>query len=235
MTALPDGHGGPHVFVDDLERPQLTDDDRHHLERVLRVRAGDPLTVSDGAGRWRAARFGGQVEPDGPVHVVAAPEPPIRIAFALTKGGRPELVVQKLTELGADVIAPMTTERAVVRWDPARSERNTDRLRRIAREAAMQCRRVRLPEVAPLTTFAAAAARDGATLLDRGGAPPSLRHGWVLVGPEGGWSDGERRLDLPRMALAETVLRAETAAVAAAAVLGALRARLCAELPVSTD
>ena len=53
------GRGGaPHVFVDDLDAPRLSDDDRHHLGRALRLRPGDPLTLSDGRGRWRWARFG---------------------------------------------------------------------------------------------------------------------------------------------------------------------------------
>ena len=48
------GRGGaPHVFVDDLDAPTLADDDRHHLGRALRLRVGDPLTLTDGRGRWR--------------------------------------------------------------------------------------------------------------------------------------------------------------------------------------
>ncbi len=67
----PDGRDGPHLFVDDLEAPQITDDDRHHLA-VLRVRNGDSITVSDGVGRWRRARFGPSVDPVGEVTLVRA-------------------------------------------------------------------------------------------------------------------------------------------------------------------
>ena len=56
-----------HVFVVDVESPELAPDDRHHLERVLRLRPGDELTVADGAGRWRHCRFGRVVEPTGDV------------------------------------------------------------------------------------------------------------------------------------------------------------------------
>ena len=71
--AGPTGRGGPHAFVDDLDRPVLTPGDEHHLARVLRLRPGDPLTVSDGRGAWRPARFGAPPEPDGPI--VAVPQP----------------------------------------------------------------------------------------------------------------------------------------------------------------
>ena len=69
------------------------------------------------------------------------------MAFAPVKGERPEWVVQKLTELGIDRIVPLFSERSVVRWSGARGQATVERLRRVAREAAAQCRRVWLPEV----------------------------------------------------------------------------------------
>jgi 16S rRNA (uracil1498-N3)-methyltransferase len=71
-----------HAFVDDLEAPVLDPADRHHLERVLRLGAGDGLTVSDGAGAWRVCRFGPSIEPDGAVHHLPPPEPPLTVCFA---------------------------------------------------------------------------------------------------------------------------------------------------------
>lgn len=220
---LPSGRGGPHVFVADLDAPALTDADRHHLERVLRARPGDPLTVSDGQGRWRPCTYGAEIQPAGDVVSVAAEQPAITVAFALTKGERPELAVQKLTELGVDRIVPFTAGRSVVRWDAARAARHVERLRRVAREAAMQCRRVRLPDVAGAAGFDDVAALPGAVLAERDGPPPDLARPTVLVGPEGGWDSAELARDLPTMGLAPTVLRAETAAIAAGAVLVALR------------
>lgn len=222
----PAGRPGPLVFVADVERPVLDDADRHHLARVLRLRPGDPLTVADGAGRWRPCRFAGEPEPDGEVEVDERPAPPITVAFAPVKGDRPEWVVQKLTELGADRVVPFLAARSVVRWEGDRAARQVERLRRVAREAAMQCHRAWLPEVADLATFADVAALAGAAMADRGGGPPSLHRPVVLVGPEGGWSDDERAARLPAVGLGPHVLRAETAAVAAAGVLGALRAGL---------
>jgi 16S rRNA (uracil1498-N3)-methyltransferase len=223
--AAPDGSGGPHVFVQDLAAPELGDDDAHHLT-VLRVRAGDQITVSDGAGRWLAARFGATIEPLGEITLVARPAPAITMVFAPVKGDRPEWVVQKLTELGIDRIIPMETERSVVRWREERAVSNIARLRRISREAAMQSRQCYLPEVAAPLDFARASLLPRACLAHRGGEPPDLAHSAVLVGPEGGWSDRELEADLPHLGLGPNVLRAETAAVTAAALLTALRSGL---------
>jgi 16S rRNA (uracil1498-N3)-methyltransferase len=221
----PDGGDGPHVFVDDLEAPQITDDDRHHLA-VLRVRAGDSITVSDGAGRWRRARFGPTVDPVGEVTLVRRSAPTITVAFAPVKGDRPEWVVQKLTELGVDRIVVMETERSVVRWRGERATAQTARLRRISREAAMQSRQCYLPEVVPPLGFTEALALRGACLAQRDGRPPDLDCPVVLVGPEGGWSDRELAADLPRVRLSASVLRSETAAVAAGVLLTGLRSAL---------
>jgi len=223
----------PWVFVDEVEEPMLADDDRHHLERVLRVRLGDAVVVSDGAGRWRSGVLtaAGRVEPTGDVENVARPAPAITVAFALTKGERPELAVQKLTEVGADNVVPFVAARSVVRWDDERAAANVERFRRVAREAAMQCRRAWLPEVAPVTDFAGVAALPGAALADAEGGPPALEHTAVLVGPEGGWADEERGSGLPSIRLGAHVLRAETAAIAAGVLLAALRARLVGPAP----
>lgn len=222
----PDGAGGPHVFVSDLDRPVLRDEDSHHLTRSLRVRPGDAFTTSDGAGSWRPCRLGAgpafEAEPDGPAVFVEAPRPSLTIGFALIKGGRPELVVQKLTELGVDAIVPFTAERSVVRWDADRAARQAARLRRVAREAAMQSRQVRIPEVGEVAGFTELAALPGAIRADMAGDPPSLDHPVVLIGPEGGWSDTERQ-QLDAIRISSSVLRSETAAISAAALLTALR------------
>ena len=227
----PGGGDGPHVFVDDLERPELRDEDRHHLTRSLRLRPGDTFTASNGAGSWRVCLLGsgpqGDAEPDGEVVYVEAPRPKITIGFALIKGGRPELVVQKLTELGVEVIVPFTAEHSVVRWDADRGVRHTERLRRVAREAAMQSRQVRLPEIGEVADFADLAVQPGAVRADITGDAPSLDRPVVLIGPEGGWSDVERR-QLGAIRISTSVLRSETAAIGAAALLTALRDGLMA-------
>lgn len=228
-AAHPADHPGPLVYVADLDAPQLDPEAAHHLARVLRLRVGDPLTVGDGAGRWRPARFGpdAAVEVMGSLEQAARPEPALTVAFALVKGDKPELVVQKLTELGIDRIVPFRADRSVVRWDPARATKAIARLRAVAASAAMQCHRPHLPLVEDVVDLGQLVAA-GAVLADRDGTPPSLDRPMVAVGPEGGWSDAERALDAPRVALGGHVLRAETAAITAGAVLTALREGLVA-------
>lgn len=215
----------PHVFVADVAAPELNEDDRHHLERVLRVRAGEEVTVADGHGGWRVCELarGGVLDPVSEPETRPRPAPAITVAFALTKGEKPELAVQKLTEVGVDRIVPFIAGRSVVRWDEARAARNLERLRRVARESAMQSRRVYLPEVSDISDFRTVAALPGATLAEAGGAPPSLDRPVVLVGPEGGWTDDERGTGLPVSALGPHTLRAETAAIVAGTLLVALR------------
>jgi 16S rRNA (uracil1498-N3)-methyltransferase len=220
----------PLVFVDDLDAPVLSPDDHHHLRRVLRVRTGAPVTVADGVGRWRRARFHESPEPDSPVYSVEPAQPRLTIAFALVKGARPELVVQKLTELGVDVIVPFVAERSVVRWEPGRDDRHRERLQRVAREAAMQSRRVMRPHVAELATFDDVIGLPGAAAAERHGVAPSLEHPTMLIGPEGGWSDAERRRLVHSVGLGDLVLRAETAAIAGATLLSALRSGLVAPI-----
>lgn len=228
MTGEMASPAAAHVFVVDLEHPELADVDCHHLERVLRLRPGEIVTASDGEGGSRACTFaaGGALEPVGGIE--REPEPPVSIGigFALVKGERPEWIVQKLTECGVDRILPFVAARSIVRWDSARAERNLARLRRVATEAAMQSRRRWLPVVASLATFGEVVGEtDGAAArADFDGLPPDLERTTVLVGPEGGWSAQEREELPPSITLGLTVLRSETAAVAAGVLLTSLRA-----------
>jgi 16S rRNA (uracil1498-N3)-methyltransferase len=221
VAAHPADQPGPLVFVADVEQPELAPDDHHHLLRVLRLRPGAPLTVGDGRGRWRPARFAEVPETTGPVEGVDAPAPALAVGFALVKGDKPELVVQKLTELGIDRIVPFRAERSVVRWDDARAAKAVMRLRLVARSAAAQSHRPWLPVIEDVVDLGQllAAADAGVAVADRGGAPIGAEHTTVLVGPEGGWGVGELPEGALRVALGPNVLRAETAAITAGALL----------------
>jgi len=212
------------VFVADPSAPELADEDRHHLGRVLRLRDGDDLTLGDGAGRWCRAvyRTGDEPDPTGELVVVAPPDREVAVGFSLIKGGRPELVVQKLTELGVDRILPLSAERSVVRWDVARAATQVERFRRVAREAAMQSRRVWLPTVDEVAAAGDIAPASGLALAEPGGGPIDGSVRMLLVGPEGGWTDGELA-GHAMVGLGRTVLRAETAAISAGTLLTALR------------
>lgn len=163
----------------------------------------------------------------GAIVHAARPTPAVGVGFALVKGQKPELVVQKLTELGVDRIQPLVAARSVVRWDGDKAGAALARWQKVAREAAMQSRRPWVPVVDTVVPFAAvASAAHGACRADAEGGPVSLDRPLVLVGPEGGWTDDERAVDLPVVGLGDGVLRAETAAIVAGALLTALRAGL---------
>ncbi len=219
----PDGSHGPHVLVGDVENPVLADDDRRHLTKSLRLRAGDPLTIGDGQGAWMPCVYADIPEPVGRIRMVPKPVDEIGVAFALIKDGRPETVVQKLTEVGVDLIVPFTADRSVVTWEPERAAKKIDRLRKVAAEAVMQCRRAWLPTVTAAATFDEPVIRPGCAMADMAGAPITGDQRLIMVGPEGGWSDRERQADVPKVRVGEPILRAETASIVAGALMIAIR------------
>jgi 16S rRNA (uracil1498-N3)-methyltransferase len=208
-----------HVFVESLVTPQLSTDDDHHLRRVLRIRDSDEITLGDGAGSWLAARLrpeGVSVESDP---IFEAPPHPAAVVSAIPKGDRPEWIVQKLTEIGVTSIGFMDCARSVVRWDAGRAERQIERMRRVAREAAMQSRRLWIPRVLDVMPFGEATTSPRCAIADPGGDALSDDVETVLVGPEGGFTEGEINSVERRVALSRNVLRVETAALAAAFLL----------------
>lgn len=216
-----------HVVVDDLGAPQLSGDDEHHLARVLRLRDGERVSATDGLGSWRWCRWtSGGLEADGDIGATPRDVPEVGVAFAIVKGDRLDWIVQKLTEIGVDRLIPLAAERCIVRWDADKAAAQTERMRRIVREAVMQSRRVWVPEVGSLTPAASLLAAPGVLRADLDGVPldtldplnpsaPTV----VAVGPEGGWSPTERSSGGPTVTLGNTVLRAETAAIAAGVLL----------------
>ncbi len=231
----------PLLFVEDLEAPVVEKADRHHFEKVLRVKYGDSINISDARGRWRRCIFDSSLKDMGEVHQQEISErPEIGVGFSPLKGGRSDFIVAKLTELGVDFLTPFFAERSVVRPSSEKIASQMQRWRKIAREAAMQCRRVRLPEIKEPVDFmelAQAAAKnkkDGAgkktARCDRAGKQlnfssegQSLEFSHLLAGPEGGWTQEERQALAEEVCLGENVLRSETAAVLAGAFLAQLR------------
>lgn len=223
-----------HLFVADLDALDIDDRDRHHVDRVLRLRDGESVTASDGAGGQRPCRVvrkagaAVSIDPVGPVAREPRPTPEAAVGFALVKHDRPEWIVQKLTECGIDRIVPFVATRTIVRWDDAKKAVNHERWTAVAREAAMQSRRTWLPVIDPIISLAAL---DPAEVVraDLGeGDPPAPDGRVVLIGPEGGWDDAERRRLPTTVSLGPHVLRAETAAIAAATLLVSRRNGLIA-------
>lgn len=222
----------PHFFAASVEadRITLTGADARHAVRSLRLRPGEEITVSDGAGAVVTARV---VEARAALvaevvsrRAVPPPRPLLRVLQALPKSGKLEPVVRKLTEVGVSEIVPFRAARSVVRWDSAKAAANLARLRAVAREASMQSRRAwlaRVGEVARLEDLPPggivlheeAAERLGAVLPP---APPD--EVTLVVGPEGGFDPGEVAAlaagGARSVSLGPSVLRTETAGLVAA-------------------
>jgi 16S rRNA (uracil1498-N3)-methyltransferase len=214
-----------------------------HVGRVLRMNAGDPLTVFNGDGSDYDATIVAlgkrdlRVRIDAKLPVQNESPLPLTLAQGVARGEKMDLIVQKATELGAVRIVPLLTERSEVKLDPARAEKRLAHWRAVAASACEQCGRARLPEITPaqpLAGWLAGLAEDGAlrlALLPEGArSARELRFGaaggLLVIGPEGGL--GERDIDaLTRtgfegLRLGPRILRTETAGLAAMAALQAL-------------
>jgi len=207
-------------------------DDRFPLPRtiarqvrtVLRMGNGDSLVLLDGSGTELVCRLDADecvVEERRPV--AGEPMHRLTVAQALLKGDGLEQVVQHGTEVGVARFRLVLTERCVAR---ELSPRRLERLRTIAREAAEQSERGVVPEVEAPIRFADAVESGSVLLYERhagqglGSLPPPSE---VLIGPEGGFSPAEvetaARAGMTLAGLGPRILRSETVAVAAAAVI----------------
>ena len=204
----------------------LDDEVDHHLRRVLRLRAGEQVGLTDGAGRWRLAAVadaggtggaGGRLVLETTTPVAVEPDrEPITVAAAMPKGDRLDWLVQKVTEIGVDRIVLLHADRSVVRWKPERAARHRDRLQRIADEACRQSRRVHRAVVDG--PFDASSVLSQFAVAEPGGRRLAGGDRSVAIGPEGGWSEPELAMAADRVDLGPTILRTETAAVAVAAL-----------------
>ena len=219
-------HAATHVIVDDVSAPVLADDDRHHLTRVLRLRNGESISVTDGRGSWRMCSWiDGALNSTGDI-VREEPRRKLGVAFALCKSDKPETIVQKLTELGVDLIVPFVSARSVVKWDADKAERNLERWRKVSREAVMQSRQVFVPTIdALVASVDELVERHGTGLVvaEPGAASLGPDVTMIAVGPEGGFTDDEIARFRSSVGLPGGVLRAETAAVVAGTLLVARR------------
>ena len=215
---------------------KLPPGETNHVHNVLRGRNADTIEVVDSVGRLFTARLRGR----GEAAVVEELEAPggtgveVSLYQAVPKGGKMDLVVEKVTEVGATRIVPLLAERGVV--NP--SEGKVGRWRRVAEAAARQALRLGVPEVAEPVRFEDAASQVGETgiLLHNSAdlqpveavvaSPVSL-----FVGPEGGWSEGEllfaEEAGFTLGGLGPYRLRSETAGIVAVArTLAALESRI---------
>jgi 16S rRNA (uracil1498-N3)-methyltransferase len=229
-------------FVEAVHRghAQITGPDAHHLTRVLRVEAGQKFEISDNSNVYLAEVSSARKDlvSFAIIEPLEATQPILRVRLfvSLIKFERFEWMIEKATELGVDRVTPVETERSEKGLDRAAGKR-LPRWNRIAREASEQSRRAHLPSIdaSMKLTEALHCAAEHRYALDEGEARPLLsaipaerQHAaqvLVLAGPEGGWTDRERATifaaNWTQVSLGPTILRAETAAIAALAILNA--------------
>ncbi|WP_347060026.1 16S rRNA (uracil(1498)-N(3))-methyltransferase [Blastococcus sp. HT6-30] len=240
----PELDGAPLFLVDDLPETDevLVDgpEGRHAVE-VLRLQPGERVHVGDG----RGAVAEGDVVAAGSQGLrvavrtrveVPEPDPEFVLVQALPKGDRGPLAVDLATELGVDRIVPWQASRCVTRWRDDRVAKGVAKWRAAARAASKQSRRPRLPEVTePMTTREVCGLLDDADLAvvlhEQARRPlaelplPEAGTVVIVVGPEGGLSDGEvvafRAAGAEPVRLGPEVLRTSTAGAAALAALSA--------------
>ncbi|GGR75766.1 ribosomal RNA small subunit methyltransferase E [Streptomyces aureoverticillatus] len=213
-----------------------------HAVSVKRLRAGEDVVLTDGAGRWAGAvvtategkdRLVVSLDDDG-VREEAEATPRITVVQALPKGDRGELAVETMTETGVDAVVPWAAARCITQWKGERGQKALSKWRATAREAGKQSRRVRFPEVAELATTKQVAtllsgADFAAVLHEEGSEPlataelPAAGHIVLVVGPEGGVSPDElaafAQAGAKPYRLGRSVLRTSTAGTAATALL----------------
>ena len=219
-------------------RAWLEGDEARHLIRVRRVAVGECVELFDGRGSaYRAevvtlGRDRVELEVVGPAEANRAANCSLTLVTAVPKGERFDWLVEKATELGVARLIPLVTERSVV--DPRSAK--IDRLRRVIVEAAKQCRRDRLMELDPPTSWASAvgSTRDTIRLIAHPGGRGIADSGFrprgqsvvLAIGPEGGFTEDEVERAIGKgwrsVGLGRTVLRVETAALAGCSILLAL-------------
>ncbi len=209
-------------------------EDAHHIARSLRMAVGDTLSVCTPDAVVHTCRLTQIRDDRADAEILSSrlgeSEPPyaLRLFMAYPKGDKLETVIQKAVELGATRITPFDSERCIKRPAPEKQGRITERLSRIAAEAAKQCGRARLVEIDPPCKFAdmlkAASACDLALFCYEGDGTESLMTALpkappatiaVIVGSEGGFSPAEasaaKSVGLQMVNLGPRILRCETA------------------------
>jgi len=222
----------------------LIGDTAHHLRNVLRIKPGDQLVVFDADGRQAEATVTavrqGAVELDvGESSDAACESPlPLALAFALSKGEKPEWITQKAVELGVENIVIFQAERSVARWKKEALPRKLERLRSTIKGATAQCGRTTPADVSFAFSLEEALAKlaiyplrivfhtDADLPLASLLTEPTTAGVALLCGPEGGLTANELALlnDAGWQAgrMGPRILRAETAALAAVALVQGL-------------
>ena len=237
----------PRFFVDDIAGDviYITGDDAHHISRSLRMRTGEQLVVCDGRGTDCQCVIDSVYDEQVALRVLnrlaSKSEPDVKVTLyqGYPKGDKLETIIEKSVELGVYEIVPVLTERSVARPDAKSAAKKQERWQRRSLEAAKQCGRGIIPQVAPLADISelpSLLSRHGLCLFcyELGGEslktiicgrvgdaiPDDIA---VFIGPEGGISAEEAALlqgcGCRAATLGGRILRCETAPLAALAAI----------------
>lgn len=218
--------------------------DAHHIKTVLRLKTGDTIKIIDGTGTEYTTRITGFASGTVALQVLgkligeAEAHVKITIALGMLKGKKMDELVHRLTELGISCWAPFFAARSVSRPDPRRLAARTARWKKIAVEALKQCRRNHMPQIMEPVAFkdrlTLAQGSDlkilfwedhvpGTDLSGQALADQSCKKIFIMLGPEGGFTREEiesaRSCGFITASLGPRILRAETAALAAAVMV----------------
>ena len=237
-----------YVCQQDINEKQvrLEQEQSRHIEKVLRLGAGDRVIVFDGLGReyeiqvsgMQHGRVMGEI-----IRVLSVSDTPtfmVKLVQGIAKGDKMDFIIQKAVELGADAIYPLISQHAVVKLEKERALKKQERWRAIAREACKQCRRSRIPEVHPPVSFDSLLkiingkptimlyeneTRQGLKelLTEKRASLSGEQELFLMIGPEGGFAEAEVELARSRgiitAGLGPRILRTETAALTALAIV----------------
>ena len=226
----------------DNRRATVAGPELDHLRKVLRLRADDPIVVFDDSGWEHEAVIRSLSVQGAEIEILrsfqAERESPLKLTLAvgLTKGEKMDFVIEKATELGVQAIVPFVSAYTVPKLDRRKIEKRGERWQKIALAAAKQCGRTRLPEIIPLSGFEDLVLQTTSslnllfweketrqTLKQVHATDSDARSILLAIGPEGGLSDQEAGLaqqhGFKLIGLGRRILRAETAAVAAASLV----------------
>ena len=221
----------------------LSGAEHRHLSKVMRVRKGATVTVTDGAGMTYdcfVAKVGRQETELTIINVSrerGEPSRDVTMAVGMSTSGKFDIILQMCAEIGVNAFIPLLTEKSKVKLeDEARARRKLTRWRDVLRSAIKQCERSRIPEISPPVEFSAFVdewrrsrksgiiAHPAVSNTDSAPARETLTNSTdpllILVGPESGFSEAEFSLALESgflpLNLGRRTLRAETAAPALA-------------------
>ena len=219
----------------------LNADDEHHVLHVMRMKKGDEIEVVNNKTLYLCRLDNTNPLTISMVHEIANDveiKEDVTLLYALTKGDKIDLVLQKATELGVKKVALIQSERTVVKYDNKDIEKKSQRFVKIMKEASEQSHRVIVPEflgvfnlkALPKEAFSdinfVAYEKDASKSDEQFKGLAKGKSVSILIGPEGGFSKQEiinlTGLGFIRTSLGKRILRAETAAIYALSVLGYL-------------